>query len=137
MENILEILKSANVELTEDQKKTVTEAVKKSYRGIEEFEDKTARYYGRDLTRNIYADGLHKKEVLRIFFESHFVHYSAGHGECRNAGCAYHRVYLVFEEKVDEFSEQNAACGIHYEGDKSESEDKKRFGCQELVVFHL
>ncbi len=43
MENILEILKSANVELTEDQKKTVTEAVKKSYRGIEEFEDKKNR----------------------------------------------------------------------------------------------
>ncbi|GEM_PF-2565817 len=43
MENILEILKSANVELTEDQKKTVDEAVKKSYRGIEEFEDKKNR----------------------------------------------------------------------------------------------
>ena len=39
----------------------------------EEIQNDTASDNGCDLSRNVNSDGVHQKEVLRIFFKSHFV----------------------------------------------------------------
>ena len=40
-------------------------------------EDKTARDNRRDLSRNVYAYRVHKKEVLRIFLKSHLMNHTS------------------------------------------------------------
>lgn len=45
--------------------------------GRREAEDKTARDNRRDLSRNVYAYRVHKKEVLRIFLKSHLMNYTS------------------------------------------------------------
>ena len=39
-----------------------------------EIENKSARDYRGDLSRNVYTDRVHKKEVLRILFKSHLMY---------------------------------------------------------------
>lgn len=63
--------------------------------GAEEVEDYAAGDDRSDLTRNVNCGRVHKKEVLRILFESHFVNDSSRHREGRDTGCAYHRIHLV------------------------------------------
>ena len=75
-------------------------------------------------------------EVSRVFFQSHFSDYTAGHRECGNAASTDHRVDFLSAEHVEKFSEDNAANGIEYECNSAEAHDEKYLNIQETFSSH-
>ena len=107
------------------------------FRSHKEVEYKSARDYRRDLTGYVYADRMHKQEVLGILFSSQCVNDTSGHRERGYTRGSDHRVDLLLKEKVEDFREDNAARGIEYKREESESEYQQSFGLQELLGLHL
>ena len=91
------------------------------------------------LPRYVYPYGMHKQEVLRIFFKPHFVHHPCAHGKCRYSGRADHGVYLlVFRQKnVDNLGEYNSAGSVENKGKKPEKDYEQGFLLEKLLGLHF
>ena len=61
-------------------------------------QDQAACNDGRDLSRNVDADGIHQQEILVVLFQAHLVDHTAAHGEGRDAGRADHGVLNALSE---------------------------------------
>ena len=65
--------KSINIEIAENIHIRLLSSNAECAKSSREAEDKSACDNRRYLSRNVYADRMHQKEVLRIFLESHLV----------------------------------------------------------------